>query len=584
MYKRLLKYVKPYWRMILIASFCALGASGTTAAAAWLVQPALDNIFIKRDMQMLILIPFAILIIYLVKGGCNYYQAYMMRHVGNKVLMDVRNDLYSHTAVMPMQFYTRHPTGKIMSRILNDVGIINNAVSTSIKDLIQNVVTVLALTGVVFYRDAKLAAIACIALPFAYYPLIKLGKKLRHISKKGQEEISEITSILHETFTGLSVIKSFGMESSEIEKFKDQNFKLFKVTMKGVKYAEITTPLMEFIGAIAVSLIIWYGGYQVIHGISTPGTFFSFLTALIMMYSPLKTLTRINISIQQSLAAAERIFAILDMDTEHIMDRGTIELKGIKEKIEFRDVCFRYDEGGRDILSEINFEVVNGQVIAIVGGSGGGKTTIGNLLLRFYDPTSGAIYIDNHDIRNFTLASLRRHIGIVSQDTVLFNDTVINNITYGKKDVSREDVIKAANEAYAHDFIVKMPEGYNTVIGEKGIKMSGGEKQRLAIARAILKNSPVLILDEATSSLDTESEHIIQMALTNLMRGRTTFVIAHRLSTIKNADIIMAIDHGKIVEMGRHEELIQKGGLYKRLYDMQFAETTNAKIKNQNAK
>lgn len=583
MYKRLLIYVKPYWARILIASLCALGVSGATAFAAWLVQPALDNIFIKKDMQMLLMIPLAILGIYLIKGFCNYYQAYMMLYVGNRVVMDVRNDLYSHTAIMPIQFFTQHSTGKLLSRILNDVGIINHAVSSSIKDLIQNIVTVIALTGVVFYRDWRLAFIACLALPLAYYPLIKLGKRLRRISKQGQEEISGITSILHETFTGTSVVKAFGMESNEIEKFRDKNYKLFKVKMKGVKLAEISTPLMEFIGAIAVSLIIWYGGYQVIHGISTPGTFFSFLTALIMMYSPLRTLTRTNIAIQQSLAAAERIFSILDMDTERIIDRGTAELKGIKN-IEFKNVYFKYERASRYILSDINFEVASGQIIAIVGSSGGGKTTIGNLLLRFYDPTSGSICIDNRDIRDFTLASLRRHIGIVSQDVILFNDTVLNNITYGKKDVIMEDVIKTAQEAYAHDFIVKMPEGYHTVIGEKGVKMSGGEKQRIAIARALLKNPPLLILDEATSSLDAESEQIIQMALNNLMKGRTTFVIAHRLSTIKNADMIMAIDKGRIVEMGRHGELLANGGLYKRLYDMQFAETTNANIKNQKSR
>jgi len=571
LYKRLLRYVKPYWMRIFIASLCAIGVSGTTAAAAWLVQPALDNIFIQKDMKTLILIPFAILVIYAVKGICNYFQAYLMRYVGNRVIMDVRNDLYAHTAVMPMQFYTQYPTGKLMSRILNDVTIINNAVSSSIKDLIQNVITVLALTGLVFYRDWRLAAIACIALPFAYYPLIRLGKKLRYVSKIGQEEMSGITSILHETFTGTPVVKAFGMESREIEKFKEKNSKLFKVSMKGVKYSEITTPMMEFVGAIAVSLIIWYGGYQVIQGVSTPGTFFSFMTALIMMYSPLRTLTRINNSIQQSLAAAERIFAILDMDTEHVIDKGIRELREVN-KIEFKKVYFKYERSSRYVLSDINFEVSKGQVIAIVGSSGGGKTTIGNLLLRFYEPTSGTICIDGVDIREYTLSSLRRHIGIVSQDVILFNDSVINNITYGKKDVAMEDVIRAAHRAYAHDFIMKMPEGYHTFIGEKGVKISGGEKQRIAIARAILKDPAILILDEATSSLDTESEHIIQRALDNLMEGRTTFVIAHRLSTIKNADIIMAVDNGRIVEMGRHEELLRKGGLYKRLYDMQFSE------------
>lgn len=572
MYKRLLQYVKPYYLSIFIAFICALGVSATTAAAAWLVQPVLDKIFIDKNVKMLMLIPVAILVIYFFKGICSYAQSYIMRHVGNKVIMDVRNDLFSHTAVMPMHFFTRNSTGNLMSRILNDVSIINSAVSTSIKDLIQNAVTVIALTGVVFYRDWRLAIIACISLPFAYYPLIKLGRKLRHVSKIGQEEMSGITSILHETFTGTSVVKAFGMEQSEIEKFRNKNNKLFKVTMKGVKYAEISTPLMEFIGSIAVALIIWYGGSQVIHGVSTTGTFFSFLTALILMYGPLKTLTKINVSIQQSLAAAERIFEILDLETENAIDKGSLQLTGINNKIEFRDVYFRYEGATGYALSGLNFEVPNGQVVAIVGGSGGGKTTIGNLLLRFYEPTSGGILIDKIDIRDFTMQSLRGHMGIVSQDVILFNDTVLNNITYGKKEFSMEEVIEAATRAYAHEFIMKMPEGYNTEIGERGVRLSGGEKQRIAIARAILKNPPILILDEATSALDTESEQIIQMALNNLMKGRTTFVIAHRLSTIKNADVIIAVEKGRIVEMGRHEVLIKNSGLYRRLYDMQFAE------------
>lgn len=574
MYKRLLLYVKPYWALILIAFVCALGVSGTTAAAAWLVQPVLDKIFIEKNMQMLVLIPVAILIIYLFKGVCTYAQSYIMRYVGNKVIMDVRNDLYAHTAVMPMHFYTQNSTGKLMSRILNDVSIINSSVSTSIKDLVQNVVTVVSLTGVVFYRDWRLALISCISLPFAYYPLVKLGKKLRHVSKIGQEEMSGITSILHETFTGTQVVKAFGMEQSEIEKFKDKNNKLFKVTMKGVKYAEITTPLMEFIGSIAVALIIWYGGYQVIHGVSTTGTFFSFLTALILMYGPLKNLTKINVSIQQSVAAAERIFEIMDMETERITDKGTSELTGIKHSIEFKDVSFRYEGASGNALSGLNFAVHSGQVAALVGGSGGGKTTIGNLLLRFYDPSAGRIFIDNADIRDITLQSLRKQMGIVSQDVILFNDTVLNNITYGKKEFSMEEVIAAATKAFAHDFIMKMPDGYNTEIGERGVRLSGGEKQRIAIARAILKNPPILILDEATSALDTESEHIIQMALNNLMKGRTTFVIAHRLSTIRNADIIIAIEKGRISETGKHEDLIKNSGLYRRLHDMQFAEKT----------
>jgi len=572
MYKRILEYVKPYWIRILIASLCAIGVSGATAAVAWLVQPALDKIFIQKNLQMLMLIPVAILIMYFLKGVFNYYQSYLMRYVGNRVIMDMRNDLYSHLTVMPMQFYTEHSTGKLMSRLLNDVSIINNAASTSIKDLVQNLITVIALLGVVFYQDWRLAAISCLVLPFAYYPIIKLGRKLRRVSRKGQEEISGITAIMHETFTGASVVKAFGMEPSEINKFMEKNYSLFKISMKGVKLTELSTPLMEFIGAVGASLIIWYGGHQVVNGVTTPGTFFSFLTALIMMYSPLRALTRVNAAIQQSIAAAERVFAILDLDTEEVTNKGTTELHGIKDRIELRNVSFKYPSSTKHAISDASFSVPHGRTVALVGSSGGGKTTIGNLLLRFYEPESGGIYIDGTDIRDFTLRSLRSRIGIVSQDVILFNDTVFSNIAYGKKDIGMEDVMNAAKKAYAHDFIINMPDGYNTVIGERGAKVSGGEKQRIAIARAILKDPPILILDEATSALDTESEHIIRMALDNLMIGRTTFVIAHRLSTIKNADLIIALDNGKIVEMGRHEELLTRRGLYKRLYDMQFAE------------
>ena len=572
MYQRILKYVKPYWIRILIASLCAIGVSGTTAAAAWLVQPALDKIFIQRNVQLLLMIPFVILIIYFIKGICNYYQSYLMRYVGNRVIMDMRNDLYSHIAVMPMQFYTEHSTGKLMSRLLNDVGIINNAASSSIKDLVQNSITVLALFGVIFYQDWRLAVISCFVLPFAYYPLIKLGRKLRRISRNGQEEISGVTAIMHETFTGASVVKAFGMEESEISKFREKNYSLFRISMKGVKLTELSTPVMEFIGASCASLIIWYGGYQVVKGVTTPGTFFSFLTALIMMYSPLKALTRVNSAIQQSIAAAERVFAILDLDSEKAVDKGTRELNGVKEKIELKNVSFRYESSSKHALSDVSFSVEHGKTAAIVGSSGGGKTTIGSLLLRFYEPDAGGIYIDGIDIRDFSLRSLRSQIGIVSQDVILFNDTVFSNISYGKKDISMEEVVTAAKKAYAHDFISRMPDGYNTVIGERGTKLSGGEKQRIAIARAILKDPPIMILDEATSALDTESEHIIQMALENLMIGRTTFVIAHRLSTIRNADLILAMDGGKVAEIGKHEELLRNGGIYKRLYDMQFAE------------
>ncbi|MBI4715004.1 MAG: lipid A export permease/ATP-binding protein MsbA [Nitrospirae bacterium] len=570
LYRRLLQYVRPYSARFFSAVLCTLAVSGLTAAAAWLVQPVLDDIFIRKEKGMLFLLPFAVLAVYFLKGVFGYAQAYLMRYIGNRVIRDLRQALYGHLVRMPLGFYAKATTGRLISGVINDVGMLQTAVSTVIKDILQQSVTLLALMGVVLYRDWKLALIAFASLPLAIYPLIRLGRKLRGISRRGQEELSVMTAHLQETFTGARVLKAFGMEEREAERFQEKNARYFGNAMKAVRVMETTSPLMEFLGAMGVALIIGYGGYQVIQGTTTPGTFFSFMTAVIMMYGPVRSLSRVSNTLQQAAAAAERVFSLLDQPTERAEDRGAREISEIREGMAVENVVFQYEGAERPALEGISLEARRGEVIALVGASGSGKSTLANLLLRFYEPASGRIAIDGVDIREFRLASLRAMIGVVSQEVILFDDTVRNNIAYGKEDASMEEIERAAAAAYADDFIRKLPQGYETHVGEKGVRLSGGEKQRIAIARALLRNPPLLILDEATSALDSESEFWVQKAIDRLMKGRTTWVIAHRLSTVQNADRIAVMDQGKVVETGRHEELLARNGGYRRLYEMQF--------------
>lgn len=571
-YLRLLKYIKPYWLRLSGAILSAVGVSLLTAANAWLVKPVLDNIFIRKDALMLTTLPVIIFLIALFKGIFTYTQAYLMRYTGNKVIKDIRDELYSHIILMPMSFYGKRHTGKIIARIINDVSIIQSAVSTVVKDILQQSITIIALLCVIFYQNWRWAIISIIVLPLGYYPFIKLSKRLRKISRVGQQKIADITSFLHETIVGIKVVKAFGMEKFEKKRFQEKNMNYFKNTMKATRVSEMTSPLMGVIGAIGAAFVIWYGGYEVIKGTTTPGTFFSFMTACLFMYTPMRNLSQANNMIQMALASAERIFSIFDEENEREIDKGETELQRVKHSILFKNVSFEY-ENKIPVLTDINLNVKSGEVVAVVGSSGSGKTTLVNLLLRFYEPVHGTIFIDDINIKDVPLSSLRRQIGIVSQETILFDDTVRNNIAYGMKDINMEEIIEAARASYAYQFIINMPNGFDTVIGERGTKLSGGERQRLAIARALLKDPPILILDEATSSLDTESEHIIQKALANLMKNRTTFVIAHRLSTIKHATKIVVIEKGSISEIGRHDELIRHGKRYKMFYDMQFEET-----------
>lgn len=568
LYKRLLTNAMPYWRRIALAMISMLGVAGCTGATAYLIKPVLDDIFIQKDMAMLRVLPLIVLAIFLVKGACSWCNTYFMSYVGQKVIAQFRQQLYDHLQTLSLSFYDKTPTGVLMSRIINDVNITQGAVSDAVVGFIKEIITIVVLVVVIFYRDWQLAIVAMIVLPFAFLPIVKFGRKLRVISKKNQESMAQISVTLHETFAGTRIVKAFCMEEHEKKRFARNNARYLSSVLKSVKVRALSSPLMELLGGLGIVAVIWYGGYSVIRGVSTPGNFFSFLAAIIMLYEPVKKLSNMNNTIQLGMAAAERIYQVLDTKPE-IQDRPDAgELAPPIRTIELRDVSFGYSD--ELILENIDLEVKAGEVIALVGMSGSGKTTLVNLIPRFYEVSGGAILINSTDIRDVTQSSLRAQIGIVTQQSILFNDTIYSNIAYGDIRKGEAEIIAAAKAANAYDFIMKTPNGFETRIGEQGVRLSGGQRQRICIARAILKDAPILILDEATSSLDSDSELEVQKALENLMVGRTTFVIAHRLSTIKNADRIIAFADGHVVEEGRHDELLRAHGEYRRLYELQF--------------
>jgi subfamily B ATP-binding cassette protein MsbA len=567
---RLLRYLLRY-RVRLLAAFACSGlVAALTGAYAWLVQPVLDDIFIRKDQALLAVLPLAVLAVAALKAAFSYGQNYLMSYVGNSVITDVRQELFRQLLRLPVGFHDTNTTGRLLSRVINDVNLMSNAVSGVLKDILQHGLTFVAMVGVMFYRHWALAAVSVVVIPMTLVTMLRMGERLRRLATTGQERIGDMASSIQETLVGIRIVKAFGREEAEELRFRENNKAFLRTTMKALQVSSLGSSHMEVIGVAGVAGIIWYGGYLVIHGAMTPGDFFSFLTAMFMAYTPLRKLGGANNTLQQALSAADRVFAVMDMDNEADRDRGRKELAPIGRALEFRAVTFRYDGSELPALSGIDLTVQVGEVVALVGSSGSGKTTLASLVPRFYEPSSGAILIDGQDIRECTLRSLRRQIGIVSQDTVLFDETVRYNIAYGREEAADEQIVEAAKAAYAHEFIERLPDGYRTTIGENGVKLSGGERQRLAIARAILRNPPILILDEATSSLDSESERVVQMALANLMKNRTTLVIAHRLSTVQNATRILVLDRGRIVESGSHEELLRRGGLYRRLHAMQF--------------
>lgn len=567
-YKRLLEYLKPYYLKLMLALFCMSGVAIMTASLAYLVKPALDEIFFERNKEMLFMIPLVVISVYIFKGVCDFGQYYLMSFIGQSVIRDLREEMFTKLSNMSVGFFVRHSTGELVSRMNNDVMMVQGAMTNAITGIVRDVLTVASLIFVVFYRDYQLALIAMIVFPLAIYPLLNFGRRLKKYSRRMLVSLEDITERLNETIAGIRIVKAFAMEDYERERFSKVNNTLFNAFMKRFKVRALSNPAMETLGGFGVCLIVFYGGYQVINGNSTQGTFFSFMAALVMLYEPIKRINEVNITIQEGLSAGERIFALLDTPLD-VMDRdGAPDLGRAKGELTFENVGFSYEENV--VLEDVSLRVAPGEAIAIVGESGAGKSTLLDLAPRFYDVSSGRVLIDGSDVRDVTQKSLRQNIGIVTQQTILFDDTIRNNIAYGRPDLPLEKVIEAAVAAHAHDFIMTTPNGYDTLIGENGIKLSGGERQRIAIARALLKDPPVLILDEATSNLDSDSEIAVQGAIETLMKGRSTLVVAHRLSTIRNVNRIYVLVSGRIVEEGAHDELLAKNGFFARLYKLQF--------------
>ena len=570
-----MRYVKPYRVRFFAAFVCSGLVALLSGAYAWLAKPVLDDIFIQKNEQMLLVLPLALFGVATLKAVFSYGVGYLMAYVGNGVVADIRQQLFQQLMRLSVGFHDTNTSGRLVSRVVNDVGMMANAASSVVKDIFQNGLTFLAMVGVILYQNWRLAGLSLIVIPLSALTMVRVGKRLKRLATSGQEQMGDMASTLQETFTGIRVVKAFGREEAEAERFKERNQAFLSTTLKSNQVWALGHSHMEIIGVIGVATIIWYGGYLVIHEAMTPGAFFSFLAAMFMAYTPIKKLSGANNLIQQALAAAERVFDVLDLETEQSQNRGTVPLVGINRAIEFQRVSLRYENQTVPALTDVDLTINPGEVVALVGSSGSGKTTLVSLLPRFYEPTAGGIFLDGIPLTSYELKSLRAHIGIVSQEIVLFDDTIRSNIAFGRTSAGEADIEQAAKSAYAHDFILRMPEGYDTIIGERGLKLSGGERQRLAIARAILRDPPLLILDEATSALDTESERIVQLALANLMKNRTTLVIAHRLSTIQNADRIIVLDRGALVEMGSHDELLRQGGAYRRLHAMQFQDVSS---------
>ncbi len=549
---------------------CMLTYSATSGAIPFLTKRIFDDVFSRKDNTMLSLLPLAIIGVFALRGIVSFGEDYLMAFIGGRVVTDIRNKMNSHILQLSMSFFHRNPTGTLISRMTNDAGLAGSAMTGAVVSLLKDSTSLLALIMAAFVMDPLLALIAFVVFPASVLPVMKMGKKIKRFTKKGQVTIGTFTSLMQETIQGARIVKAFGMEEYERDRLQRENERLFKLGIRASRIKAVLTPAMELLAAFAIGGVVWYGGYSVVHGVRTQGQFMAFMAAMFLMYQPFKKLAGTSTTIQQGIVAAERVFEILDTESDVLEKPGAAPAPKFSQELEFHNVSFGY--GGKLVLRDINLKIGAGEMVALVGVSGVGKSTLADLISRFYDVTSGKITIDGVDIRDMNLASLRSQIGIVAQQTFLFNDTVKNNIAYGDRSRNMDQIVAAAKAAYAHDFIMAMPQGYDSMIGELGVRISGGERQRLAIARALLKDPPILILDEATSSLDSESERLVQDALERLMIGRTTLVIAHRLSTIHSADRIVVLVDGTIVEEGTHEELLSRKAEYNKLYTLQLLE------------
>ncbi|MDJ0811895.1 MAG: ABC transporter ATP-binding protein [Desulfobacterales bacterium] len=570
-HRQLVALIKSYRRELVLASGCMLLAAACEGATAYLIKYAVDEVFIARNEWWLRFIPVAVLVAFFLKSASTYGQGYLMHRVGRGIIRELRNRMYDRIQDLPLSFFQAEQTGNLISRLTNDVNIVRAMVSNAVTASLKEVCSVIVLVVVIFQLDWEMALLAFGVLPFAFLPLVHFGRRIRKLSTRGQEATAEMTAFLHETIAGAKIVKAFGMERYEKERFYARSQRLYRFDMREAKIDELTSPLMEFIGGVGMAAAIFYGGYRVLNGNLTPGTFTGVLTAILSLYRPVKRISKLNNAVQRGLAATDRIFDILERPPESRKGHALKDLSFKPEVIAFEDVSFRYgDQNVEPVLDRVNFKARSGQVTAIVGMSGGGKTSLVNLIPRFYDVTAGCIRINDQDIREFSLSSLRRQIAIVTQEPILFNESIRDNIAYGNRSASQADIETAAEAAFVSVFADRLPQGLDTPIGELGSRLSGGERQRICIARALVKNAPILILDEATSALDSESETLVQRALDNLMQGRTTFVIAHRLSTIVHADQIIVMAGGRIVEEGPHEALMANAGEYYKLYQMQY--------------
>jgi len=585
--RRLFGYTLPYKRFIIISVVGALGVAASDSLIAFSVGKVLKKVFSEDSHQISIsfgpllstafsinalsifrLLPIALIVLFLFRGVCRFIQQFCITYAGQLGVQDIRNEIYQRNMRLSLRFFNTHPTGVLMARVLNDVSMMQNGLSEILMSVFRDSLTAIGLLGLIFYLDWKLAIITLIVVPLMIFPTKIIGRHIKRLAKLGLERISDISCLLQETFSGIKVIKAFGLETREVDKFKSANLRFLNFARKTLKYEAMHTPIMEIITSFGIAGVIWFGGGYVLSGQMTADAFISFVVAMGMIYTPVKKLLNVYSLLQRSLGAAERVFEIIDEKPEITDSPDALSLERARGEVEFRNVSFSYND--EPILSNVSLSAKKGEVIALVGPSGAGKTTLVSLIPRFYDVASGSVMIDGLDVRNLKGIDLLHQIALVDQETILFNETIANNIKYGKTDATDEEVERAAKAAYAHDFISEMPEGYRTNIGDRGVRLSGGQKQRLCIARAILKNAPILILDEATSALDTESEQMVQQAINNLMSNRTTFVIAHRLSTILHADTIVVLERGVVVERGSHHQLLETSGLYKKLYDMQF--------------